>query len=71
MQKRQERRYPHSVMFKTIDVEGYQVIVYIVDDLDNNMLAEHFVQALNREDFDYCAALAAEAESRGVQLVIL
>lgn len=68
-QKRQERRFPYSIMYKTIDVEGHPVVMYIVDDLDDNTLAEHFVGALNREDYEYCEALAAEASSRGIEFI--
>lgn len=68
---RQERRYPYSVMYKTIEMDGHSIVVYVVDDLENEQLAEHFVQALNREDYEYAEALSAEALSRGIEFKIM
>jgi hypothetical protein len=51
-----------------IQVMGQVVLVYVTKDLSNNELQEHFVRAMEREDYEYCQALIAEADSRDIKL---
>ena len=65
-----ERKNIYSIRFTTIDVDGHPVIMYIVNDLDDDLLGEHFCQALEREDYEYCEAIQAEATARHLLLKI-
>lgn len=65
-----ERKSKYSIRFTTITVDGHPVIVYVVDDLDDELLNEHFNLALDREDYEYCEALQAEAMSRNLKIKV-
>ena len=65
------RKYSYSIIYKNINVEGFLVTVIVTDDLTDEELAEHFVTALNKEEYEYCDALRAEAARRNIKLIIL
>lgn len=52
--------------FKTIDIGlGEPVVVQIYDHLELEQLLDMFEQAMADEDYETCAGIKAEAESRG------
>lgn len=69
--KKMPRKHSYSERFKVINVEGLAVTVYVTDDLTDEELAEHFCTALNKENYEYCEALAAEAAHRSIELKII
>jgi len=65
-----ERRHKYSIRFTTIDVGGQPVIVYVVHDLDDDLLLEHLQMAFDKEDYEYCDAISAECKLRNLKVKI-
>ena len=62
------RKYVQKLHGK--NVGGAIVIMYVFEDMTNQELAESLAYFTEREDFEYCEALVAEAELRGIKLTI-
>jgi hypothetical protein len=60
--------YRTSEKFSAIDIGGVMVTVYYTEDLDNDALMDSFKISLARENYEYCAALVAEGDKRGLKL---
>lgn len=67
--KGQPRRFPLSQLLKVKTVGGQQIMVYVFEDLTNDMLQDQFRHYLEREDYDYLTELKAEADLRGIRLI--
>lgn len=65
-----ERKHRYSTRYKVIEVDGHQIMIYVVDDLDDELLQEHFKMALDKEDFEYFEAIRAEAMHRNLRLKV-
>lgn len=66
-----ERKYPHSKLYKFVEVDsGLFVPVYLFDDLSNLQIQEHFQEAVEKQDFEYAEECAAEARLRGFRVVL-
>ena len=53
--------------FKVISFEGVDMIVHVVDHLNDEELIEFFNTAIETDNFEYAASLAAEATLRGLE----
>lgn len=51
-----------------MDVEGHPMLVQLFKDMTNKELAQALSHFTEREDFEYCEELIAEAELRGITL---
>ena len=58
------RRSLYSKLFKALETPAGPVIVYIVDDLPDELLQYHYDMALDSEDYEYAQAVKIEADSR-------
>lgn len=54
-----------AVRYKVVQLDGKDVIEYVVDDLTNKEVQTHFNRAYVTEEWKYCGTLAKEAKTRG------
>ncbi len=66
---KRDRKFWFSQMYEVKDVGGVLVTMYVLKDLTNTELAMALTYYTEREDYEYCAALVAEAELRGITLI--
>lgn len=65
-----DRKHWFSQMYQVKDFNGYLITMYVVNDLTDAELAKALAYWTGREDYDYCAALKAEADLRNIKLTI-
>lgn len=65
-----DRKYWFSKLYHVAMVGDAEVVMYVVSDLTNQELAKALAYWQEREDYEYCALLQAEAELRGITLKI-
>lgn len=63
-----KRKYWFSKRYQVRDIGGYQILMLVVDDLTNEELRKALEYFVEREDWEYCAALKAEADLRSIKL---
>ena len=54
--------------FKVISIEGHDLVVHVVDHLNDEEILEFYQIALEKDEFEYAHALAAEAITRNLKL---
>lgn len=59
---------PYTQKMKVVDFEGSQVIMWVLNDMTHKELAQALRYFTEREDFEYCEAILAEAELRNITL---
>lgn len=59
----------YSERWKLINLDGHPLLVYETSDLSDSELLQFYRTAIEGENYEYCAALEAEANSRGLTLV--
>lgn len=62
------RKYKLSQRFVVKEIGGSQVLMYVVEDLTDEEIQDQFIYYLDKEDYEYCDALKAEAKVRGFKL---
>lgn len=62
------RRHQTSKVMKAQDVGGLLVMMYVVDDPDDEGLQLSMTKYLAEEDYEYCSELQQEANRRGLKL---
>lgn len=65
-----DRKHWFSQMYQVKDFNGYLITMYVVNDLTDAELAKALAYWTDREDYDYCSALKAEADLRNIKLTI-
>lgn len=66
---RTKRKYQISQRYEVVDIGGEKVLMPVFDDLSDYDLFVQMEHYKEREDFEYCAALKAEADLRGISLI--
>jgi hypothetical protein len=61
-----DRKYPMAKRYQVKELAGEQILFAVVNDLSDEYLVLHLQKAIEDEDYDYCAELAAEANLRGL-----
>jgi hypothetical protein len=63
-----ERAHPLSKKYQVKEIAGENYIFIVVSDLNDDLLLQHLEKGLEEEDFEYCEAIAAEAQLRGISI---
>lgn len=63
-----DRKYPMAKRYQVKELAGKQVVFTVVNDLTNEYLILHLQKAIEEDDFEYCAELAAEATLRKLSI---
>jgi len=63
-----ERKHPLAKKYQVKELAGEQILFVVVADLNDDLLLQHLEMGLQNEDFEYCQAIAAEAELRGLSI---
>lgn len=62
------RKSIYSIAFKLMETPAGPVMVYIVDDLPDEVLQYHYDKALDNQDYEYAQAVAIEADNRRISI---
>jgi len=62
------RNKPYSEKFKIINIEGFDITIHVVDDLDDEELISYAKIAYQSDNFEYLTALCAEIKLRGLPI---
>lgn len=62
------RKFRLSQKSVVTEVAGTYMLMYVFSDLSNEELQYQLNHFLDKEDYEYCDALKAEAQLRGIKL---
>jgi hypothetical protein len=62
------RKYRLSQKFVVKEIGDQHVLMYVVEDLTDEEIRLQFAHFLDKEDYEYCDALKAEARARNIKL---
>jgi hypothetical protein len=68
--KHSNRKFRTSKLIGTRSIEGYIVTYFIVEDLTDEELKQHFSRAMAEEDYEYAQTVQIEAQRRGFTILM-